>query len=153
MTPTETIRARGVALLAVVLAMQRERPVSLLLHCTNAFEQDDNRHATTIVRMGTTPIDLSELAVALWHPGTSRRWLFQVQRMAAHSLKAPLSESLPQQRRPLEEIVGRPIWSIPTITPNNFDALSTPEKALAWTLAELQKSRARCDAMLAREAS
>ena len=71
----------GIAALAIVQRLAMDRPVRLSVqqacrvgHYSRPGAPSDAHYAAR-VELGIAPIDLSELCVALWHPGTKRRWL------------------------------------------------------------------------------
>jgi len=68
-----TIRRRGAAVLALVRALCGVRPVSLYVMSGHS---DGDRHALTVARVETAPLDLARAAFALAHPAMLRRLMF-----------------------------------------------------------------------------
>ena len=70
----KTIELRGAAVLALVLALQRLRPVNLSVFAS-ARTRRLGRDVVAVMPVSTTPIDLSRVCFALTNPGMVRRWL------------------------------------------------------------------------------
>lgn len=70
---TSTIRRRGIAILALVLALSRIRPVSLHTVATTDGERGDRDETVICTRIETAPLDLSMACWALTSAGFARR--------------------------------------------------------------------------------
>lgn len=81
---TESLTARGCALLGLVRMLAAIRPVNLYMACGGSFSnpEDAGWHgrqicASVIVRLNATTMDLSRDGFALAHPGFCRAFLFK----------------------------------------------------------------------------
>lgn len=70
---TGTIERRGAAVLALTRLLSAARPVSLYVMSGHT---DNGKHALTIVRIETEPLDISRAAFCMAHPAFLRRLMF-----------------------------------------------------------------------------
>lgn len=75
----ETMRRRGVAVLALVRVLSRIRPVDLWVSAAHWAGSRGDVSVMTAVRIETAPLDLARAAFVLVHPAFHRRLMFAAQ--------------------------------------------------------------------------
>jgi hypothetical protein len=158
-SPAE-IRAKGIAMLALTMALQSVRPVEL--YAAVSFEAPGpkngtgdrysrpNRTACMLVRIGSRPLDLSSAGFALWSPLFLRRLGFSVLQKVAEGLaildpKATRTHggtSLPLPRIPIAEQVKAGPGDLVFAGQALDDNRAIAKDPLAWVKAQAHKALA-----------
>ena len=134
-----TLKNRGLATLAVALWMARERPVAVYA-AANCRLNRGEAHVAMTVPLGLTPIDMSDLAVALWHPGMARRWFYATMRT-----ETPIEPGIPHKTRPIREVLGLGPHDFAFDSLHSNAGFETPEKALETVLKELREQSPKAE--------
>jgi len=148
----DQMRRRGVAILAMTMALSATRPITLEVMAVMCGERREasgsDEFSIVSAKINTTPLDLATAAYALTHAGMTRQLIYRIETSEYGSkgkwpkFSGSRSHDSPERLNAVRGYLGidGELLLIPPVMHGNALAISNPEK---WVLSQLEQYGAR----------